>query len=56
LERPYIAKTVIPELPFFSETSYGFTHANPNGKPAKIINPRSNKSPLAPGLPLLGES
>jgi len=55
-ERPYIAKTIIPELPFFPNTTYGGHFADTKGKPAKLLNPKTNKSPLSPGIPFLGES
>jgi len=66
MQRPLIAKTVIGELPFHGDTTYGKEFAfpagdehgdqNPYRSPQKPIKPANNKSPLSPGIPFLGET
>lgn len=59
MQRPYIAKTVIPELPFHGDTTYAKDYpgnADECRNPQKPIKPANNKSPLSPGIPFLGET
>ena len=53
-------KTIIPELPFISATTYGTSFAKPDAtaqlKPVDRDLWKKNKSPFASAIPFLGES
>lgn len=53
-------KTIIPELPFMSATTYGANFSKPDAttqlKPVDRDLWKKNKSPFASAIPFLGES